>query len=155
MSTRRLAGVACGLLLVASAAVSCSNQGTNATPKATSSSSSSASSAGATSALCADISSLKASVKTLTSSPKGQGSLPGLKSELASMRATIKKLPADASAQYSGQVDAVKAASHALKASIRTAKDAPSASTLGAVSADVLALGATVSTLANAAASTC
>lgn len=156
MTTRRLAGVAC-VVLLASSAVSCSSTDTSTTPRSTSSASAAGptSAAGATPAVCADLASLRASVKSITSSPKGQGGLPGLSSELATVRATLDRLPADASTQYAGEVDAVRTASRALEGSVRDAKDSPSAATLGAVSADVVTLGATVSTLASAVAGTC
>ena len=71
------------------------------------------------------------------------------------MQTTLKQLSDHASAQYSAEIDAIKTASNSLDASIRSAKQSPSITTLATVGADVRALGDAVRSLTTAVGGIC
>ena len=149
---RITASVLCVLALAAGASACSSEQGSTSPGESSSSVAATASTtAGATAsttpAVCADLAALRASADKITSIEIGQGGLATLTSELAAMQTTLQQLPTDASAQYSSEVDALKAASTRLQSSLQAAVQAPSATTLAAVGTDARALGDAVRAL--------
>jgi hypothetical protein len=70
-------------------------------------------------------------------------------------RRGCRALSADASAQYSSQIGAVKKSSNALQQSISEATSQPTATTLGAVADAVRGLSSAVTDLVDAVQKTC
>ncbi len=145
---RITASVLCTLALAAGASACSSQQGSTSPGGSTTSVAASASAtASTTPAVCADLTALRASADRLTSIEIGQGGLATLTTELSAMQSTLQQLPADASAQHSAEIDALKAASTRLDASLRAAVQSPSVTTLAAVGTDARALADAVRTL--------
>lgn len=152
-TTHRITAAVFCVLVLGPGISACSNQDSS-----TSSSGETASvspTAGTTPAVCADVTTLRASADQIKATKVGEGGLQTLSTELAALQTSLKQLSADASTQYSGEIDAIKTAGNSLDASIRNAKRSPSATTLATVGADVRALADAVRSLTAAVGGTC
>jgi hypothetical protein len=141
------------ILVLGSGATACTSQDSSTSSSGITSSASST--ASTTPAVCADITALRASADKIKTITVGQGALATLSTELTAMQSTLKQLQADASAQYSAEIDAIKTAGNTLDASIRAAQQSPSATTLAAVATDARALGDAVRSLTTAVSGVC
>jgi len=110
---------------------------------------------GGQSAVCDDIDSINASVQNLKDAKIGENGLSVLRTELPKIRSELTQLSADASAQYSSQIDAIEARARTLRSSIASASGAPSADAMAKVADDVRAFGSAVGDLSDAAAGSC
>ncbi len=153
---RRAAASLSSLLLLSGALAGCGDgaDDSGASGPAASAGSPAASGSAGT-ALCDDLDALRASTADLGDISLGKGALPAVSQQLVEIQATLRLVPADASAQYSPQTQAVSAAASRLRSGLAAATSDPSAATLAAVGADVRALGTAVGDLARAVGNSC
>ena len=135
------------LLLIGPGLAACGDESKTSTPSPATSS--------ATPAVCGDLDALQASVDKLTQVKIGENGLSTLSTELTSIQSEVQQLSKDAPAQYSTETNAVRSAVSSLKSSIQAASAAPSATSFGAVAADVKAVGSAVQVLSDAVSGTC
>jgi hypothetical protein len=108
-----------------------------------------------TPAICDDVDQLRSSVTHLKDIQIDQGALSELSSRLKTIQTDARRLQAEASKQFSGEVAAVKKAGDALATAIDQAMANPSVATLTALRPQVTALGTALGNLTDAVSSTC
>ena len=106
-------------------------------------------------AVCDDMDSLNASVQKLKDANISDNGLSAVKTDLSNVESDLKQLKADASAQYSSQIDDVRTQAASLQSSIRAAAAAPSVDALAQVVDGVKAVGAAIGDLGDAVSSSC
>ena len=148
------------LLFVAMATAGCGGGDTSASGGASTSASASSQAvssapAGSTSAICADVAALKATITRLDRTKLGQGDLTALAQQLSQVASDLTKLKNESAGPYAADVHAVDQAAGAVASSLTAATSSPSAKTVRAVGTSLRALGASVSALGDAVKSTC
>lgn len=106
-------------------------------------------------AICQDVDELRSDFDDLKDIQIEAGALSELATDVDEIEADVKQLVDDASTEFGTEVDAVKAATEALRAGIDGATTDPSADALVQVSDGVAALTTAVGDLSDAVSGTC
>jgi hypothetical protein len=107
------------------------------------------------SAVCDDVDSIKASVQNLKEARIGENGLTVLQTELPKIQSALTQLRADASTQYSSEIDLVQSQARVLRSSVASASADPSMGTFAKVADGIQAVGSATRDLGDAVAGSC
>ncbi len=110
---------------------------------------------GGTPAVCSDLSDVQSTLRQLQNVQPGANTLSELKKWASTLNKQLHQLAADASNQYSSQIQAVQQSLQALQTDVRAASSHPTAASIGQLQPDLADVRSSMHKLSSAVSTTC